>query len=428
MEHRKKQMKECQTYFKERKVFDKVFRGFCKKYESLGHIGGTVVLKNLSQEEKEQLGGFLGKDCFGRQQISVSSRLFEDALAKSRFSVFSLQEILEAYIGSPLMAKKEKKERKEKEKEIFFEKLVQLAENLSVKDWIQKCIEERNSEFKYMEREWSVEPERLWQAVQMVCSAGDNLPYLTKNYELLPVFAARLTKNPHAFDHGTMAHYLLTSYLQFLFPKPSEDGVSDTERLWTLFYQAGILKDDLSNSVLLYGFHGILASEELHSGIEGFLKQKEPLQLTLLSLGSLKKIYSENKNIYMVENPAVFSYLCKKYPEGSFICGNGQQRMSVWVFISKLDGEQNIFYAGDFDPEGVGIAERLKRRFPDRIRLWKYETDLYQKYLSSHEISEQRLKKLDRIELPELQELCDCMREKRAAAYQESMLEEYQVK
>ena len=49
------EMEECQAYFKARPVFEKIFGGFKKKYESLGHMGGTVVLKNLSKEEKEQV-------------------------------------------------------------------------------------------------------------------------------------------------------------------------------------------------------------------------------------------------------------------------------------------------------------------------------------------------------------------------------------
>ena len=423
------QLELCLLYFRQRKVFEKLFRGFRKKYESLGHMGGTVVLKNLSAEEREQLGGFLGKDFYGTKQVSVSSQAFEEALGKSRFSGISLQEILEHYFGMPMLVKKEEKERKEKEKESFFEQAFSLAAHPSVREWLETCRLEKRNEYRYMEREWAKDAEMLFSVLKVVCVAGEKLPYRNGSYELLPVFAAEMTGNPHAFDSGTMAHYLLSCYLEFLFPDAFEEETSHTEKVWTLFLQAGILKDDLSNSVLIYGFRGLLPDGKFHAGLDGFCAQREPVVLTLLSLSGMERLCpSEERSvldIYMVENPAVFSYLCKKYPEESFICGNGQQRMAVWMLLSKIPETYRIFYAGDFDPEGLGIAQRLKNRFSERVCLWKYEVELYQKNLTSHAISEQRLKKLDRIELPELAALCACMREKKVAVYQEAMLEEY---
>ena len=43
---------ECAAYFKERPVYRKVFQKVRTKYESLGYMGGKVILTNLSQEEK----------------------------------------------------------------------------------------------------------------------------------------------------------------------------------------------------------------------------------------------------------------------------------------------------------------------------------------------------------------------------------------
>lgn len=423
------QMESCLFYFRQRKVFEKLFRGFCKKYESLGHIGGTVALKNLSAEECEQLGGFLGKDFLGTKQVSVSGQAFEEALGKSRFSGVSLQEILENYFGMPLLAKKEEKERKEREKESFFDKAFSLAGHPSVREWLETGKLEKRNEYRYMEREWGKDVETLFSVLRVVYQAGEKLPCRSGSYELLPVFAAEITGNPHAFDSGTMAHYLLSCYLEFLFPDAWEEENSHTEKVWALFFRAGILKDDLSNSVLVYGFRGLLPDGKFHVGLDGFCAQREPVFLTLLSLSGMEQLCPGNDesfpDVYMVENPAVFSYLCKKYPKESFICGNGQQRMAVWMLLSRIPEKYRIFYAGDFDPEGLGIAQRLKKRFPERVCLWKYEVELYRKYLTSHVISEQRLKKLDRIDLPELSALCACMREKRVAVYQETMLEEY---
>ena len=62
MKVEEKLMQECLQYFRERPVYEKVFQKMRGKYESLGHIGGKVVLTGLSLQDKSQLGGFLQKD------------------------------------------------------------------------------------------------------------------------------------------------------------------------------------------------------------------------------------------------------------------------------------------------------------------------------------------------------------------------------
>ena len=55
-------LNECVRYLKKSSAFQKLLAGFREKYRSLGHWGGTVVLKELSREERMDLGGFLAKD------------------------------------------------------------------------------------------------------------------------------------------------------------------------------------------------------------------------------------------------------------------------------------------------------------------------------------------------------------------------------
>ena len=51
----------------------------------------------------------------------------------------------------------------------------------------------------------------------------------------------------------------------------------------------------------------------------------------------------------------------------------------------------------------------------------------YEQAVSELELDDVRLKKLDRIDCPGLQEICQCMRECGRAAYQENMLGTYVV-
>ena len=103
-EDKQKLMQECLQYFRERPVYEKLFRKMRGKYESLGHIGGKVVLTGLSLQDKSQLGGFLQKDYAENRSVTISAEAFEICLSKSRFSDISLEELLNAYFGKKLTA------------------------------------------------------------------------------------------------------------------------------------------------------------------------------------------------------------------------------------------------------------------------------------------------------------------------------------
>ena len=99
--------------------------------------------------------------------------------------------------------------------------------------------------------------------------------------------------------------------------------------------------------------------------------------------------------------------------------------LAVLVLMDKLAEHHSFYYAGDFDPEGLLIAQRLKLRYKDRLSLWNYRKDLYEKYHSTVELSSERLKKLENIKAEELQEIKEILKRKKQAAYQETMLEEF---
>lgn len=423
-----KLMDECQKYFGERSVFHKVFTKFWKKYESLNHMGGSITLTNLTAEEKEQLGGFVGKDYYGKNRITLSYKTVENALQKSRFARLDFQAILEEYFQNSLVGKKEQRKQKDQKLKRGFERLLREAKNPSEEQWLLECQKEKNKDYKYLCNMLADNEDVCVSVLGQVFLAGANLPVDEGEYEMLPVFATRITKNPHFFDMGKPAHRMLIAYLSYLFRDQLDVWGNGTSQGWELLYLGGILKDDLSNFVLVYGLHGKRKDGSFHQGMEGFAREKEPIQLTLQSLAGIERIFSDRNQIYMVENPAVFSYLCKKYPAQSFICGNGQLRQAVWVLLGKLEEDVTVYYAGDFDPEGLGIAQRLKNRFPEQIVLWHYDVELYRKYRSERLISSSRIKKLEGIVLPELQDLCKAMREDRVAAYQEAMLEEYWIR
>ena len=422
MKAEEKLMQECLRYFRERPVYEKVFRKMRGKYESLGHIGGKVVLTGLSLQDKSQLGGFLQKDYTENQSVTISAEAFEICLSKSRFSDISLEELLDAYFGKKLTVKKEERRKKQEERDAFFAEVQSGYEDTTGGRWLQNTLKEHTTGYEILQQQYNSAPEILREILKYVFEAVKQLPRMEEK-ELLPVFAAKLTGDPHYFDASTVAERLLFIILSACWQETKDRELSEAERKNQIFYRAGILKDDLSNDTLVYGIRAWKHNGNLHKGIEGFFQEREPVRLTLRTIGTFGGVHAEREKIYLFENPAVFSVFVKKYPDCAAICGNGQPRLATLLLLDFLKENHSFYYHGDFDPEGLLIAQRLKERYGESICLWNYRADWYERYLSDVNLSEVRMKKLEKVYLPELLEVKMQMQKRKRAAYQEAMLD-----
>ena len=197
-EEKQKLMQECLQYFRERPVYEKVFQKMRGKYESLGHIGGKVVLTGLSLQDKSQLGGFLQKDYTENQSVTISAEAFEICLSQSRFSDISLEELLNAYFGKKLTVKKEERRKKREERDAFFTEVQSGYEDTTGGRWLQNTLKEHTTGYEILQQQYNSAPEILREILKYVFEAVKQLPRMEEK-ELLPVFAAKLTGDPHYF-------------------------------------------------------------------------------------------------------------------------------------------------------------------------------------------------------------------------------------
>lgn len=419
-----KLLEECMLYFKARPVYKKLFLKMRDKYAGLGRFGGTVLLTSLSREEKNQLGGFFQKDYTINKTITISADLMERCLASSKFAGLTWELILETYFGEPLQVKREIELAESKRREDYFAEILEQISDESGREWLHRVLAEKKEGYLLIMQLYKENPEELRNVLNYVTAGIAKLKVFQekKQKELLPVFSANITGNPHYFDEGKTGEKLLFHYLKERNFVLKQEGLSKVEYKNRIYYEAGILKDEVSNDALAYGIHGWRMEGGLHKGIEGFFESQEPVKLTLQTIGRLEKICGQSQQVYVVENPAVFSVLIREHPEWTVICGNGQLRLAVLVLMDKFMGDTVFWYAGDFDPEGLLIAQKLKLRYGNRLNLWKYEANLYETYLSEVELSDRRIKKLEQVYIQELQEIKEVMCKKRRAAYQESMI------
>ena len=418
-------LEECMLYFKARPVYKKLFLKMRDKYAGLGRFGGTAMLTSLSGEEKSQLGGFFQRDYTSNKTITISADLMKKCLESSKFAGLTWELILETYFGEPLQVKKEIELAESKRREDYFAEILESISDESGREWLRSILEEKKEGYLLITQLYKESPEELRNILTYVTTGIAKLKVFQdkKQKELLAVFSANVTGNPHYFDDGKIGEKLLFNYLRERNFDLKQEGLSRVEYKNRIYYEAGILKDEVSNDVLAYGIHGWKSDGGLHEGIEGFLENREPVKLTLQTIGRLEKVCGQSRQVYVVENPAVFSVLIREHPERTVICGNGQLRLAVLILMDKFSCGTVFWYAGDFDPEGLLIAQKLKVRYGERLKLWKYEADLYETYLSEVELSDRRMKKLEQVSVQELQEIKEAMYKKRRSAYQESMME-----
>ena len=206
-----------------------------------------------------------------------------------------------------------------------------------------------------------------------VCHCLNHLPIYQNHFELLPVFAQKYTKDPHYFDKS-LTRELLLKGIEYIFHY--QESYRTIEQINQLYYEASLLKDDISNNC--YICH--IKPKEETSGWNGFYEVYEPWNMNLYNLMNIKGYFYQS-SIYIVENPSVFrilvDYIHRHYIDVGLICSNGQINLCTYMLLDKLTQSHcQLYYAGDFDPEGLMIADKLIQRYP-QLQLWHYDIDLF---------------------------------------------------
>lgn len=426
-EHHEENIKKALEYFK-KPGFRRLLEGFRKRYISLGHLGGTVTLCSLKEEEQDALEGFLRMNCHGKKSLTVSVQKMEKSLLETRFSDITFEELLFRYFPKNMVPKKELEELKEKQRKDNFNKMVEGFEDTKAGQWFLRMVEKKESAYGLLCQDEAKNTKWVLEQIPYLLEALNLLPVWKKEKVWLPVFSSYITGNPHYFDEGNrMFRYLLygiCGMCEFDYPK-----IQNAEIKAELLYKAGILKDDISSNVSCIGVQGYLESGELHKGMQGFLEQGEMMHLNLHHLGKLKRVCGIGQKVYVVENPSVFQKLAAETKgKVTVICGNGQLRLAVLVLLDLLiESGCEIWYSGDFDPEGLYIAQKLKERYPENLYLWHYESEDYEKAKSKELISESRLKQLDGLKDSVLQNVGEWMKKEKVAGYQENIWERLKI-
>lgn len=429
-------VEECAQYFKSNQVLKSLLQQMISKYISLGRVGGKAIFNNPTDEEIEILEGLTGKNLHGKESISITTGSLQKIINQSRFQGVELRELFERYEGKVMITKKEFKRQQDQEIQAFFEKYIMKFQDADASKWLNKVYTTKCAPYASIVAKYRRNKVHVEKLIDDVMQALIKLPIYRNCYEYMPVFASYITKNPHYFDKGSEACTLLKHGIEYYcevhgytFVEKNNDDLYKVEHEQEIYYSVGILKDDISNTTTAYGIRGYIKQQE-HEGILGYWKEQASHSLNLWTLSKLDRIECDNDCIYVVENPAVFNWLIQsnahKY---AVLCSNGQPKLATLILLDKITKSrfQIIYYAGDFDPEGLLIADRLKRRYEDKMRFWNMDVEHYLLAKSEEKLDEHRIKKMENIVDTELQRLAERIKYDKVAGYQERIVRYYEV-
>ena len=407
---------EAVRYFRERPVLMATAKRFCQKYRSLGHWGGRICLRNLGTEDRQVLSAFLRRAAV--DSVTLTYTEFLAAWGKTRFAEVPLGEVLGTLYPERLTTRQQEAQGQEQRRQRLLIRLLQLYPAGPAGQWLEALMMHHvrlGSPADYERRE----------LLEPVVRALSMLP---QTYERLPFFANRVCGNPHGLDIDAETGRLFLRALAYL------AGYADTGSLSMvvkneLLYDQHILREDILNFATAYGLRAwTMGGEEIlywrEAAIDG-----APLNVPLREIVRGEKFASCRENagafrVFIVENAGVFSTLLDNLQADELcvplLCLHGQLKTASWALLDRLAASgASLFYSGDFDPEGVLMADKILQRYPG-AQAWHFTEEEYGP--SKVVIPDSRLKKLEQVISPALAPLAGAIRQRREAFYQESLV------
>ncbi len=400
-------MHEYTKYFKSRKAYDRFIHQMYEKYKSLSKFSGTITLRNLSLEESIFLSRLFGKSYEEGSAIPLSISKFIQIMQLSKYSDFDMYTFMEEYLGIPLVTNKEERNTQISTEMHFYEEMIKSDSKGS--QWLKDVIETKKSPYLLLHKKYNKNKNALQKELAFIIHFIDVLP---KKKMLLPMYASMVTKDPHYLDldtsHSNLYFYALAYVSGVDYPTSREEKIH-------LLSENNIEIDTISNYVITYN----LFSDKEY--LNAFSKNKETLLLNIQNIIKTNTFFSPNKKVFIFENPSLLTEILYCEMNVSVIISGGFPNTSVYLLLDKLLSSGNeLYYNGDFDPEGLLIAQKLKEKYQEKIQFIGYTEEDYQSCISKNRLNESRLKKLTKIKEKDLFLMRDLLLKYKCAAYQEN--------
>ncbi|MDE5539727.1 MAG: DUF2399 domain-containing protein, partial [Bacilli bacterium] len=390
-------------YFRVKKGFARFIICLKEKYESLGKFTGTIKLSNITKEEKIDLEKFFGETFEEGTTIKIPLSKFDKVISRSRFTDFDYCTLVTSYLGiKKLHTKKDVIKAKKKSYLSFLEDTLQCFENHDLALFLSEILTNQNAISRIIKRKYHGDSNALSDLLKKIDILISNIP---KYPTSLPLYAS-LTGNPHFLDFNTstsnLFFHILSGLKHELMPITNHDKQ-------TMLESINVYNDTLSNFVITYNLKN---DQELES-----FSKYGPINLNIDNINHLHNVTGINNQIFIFENPSILNYF--KTRDISIIITSGIPNLAFYSLLERIDKNVMLYYNGDFDPEGLLIASKIKELFPN-VELFCYSIEDYNATKASECFNDGRLKKLEHLNSSNLETIKNLLEQNKKAGYQEN--------
>ena len=243
-------MKESLDLINSNKIYKKIFLEVYSKYKKYGKITGSFTLKATTTEERQILFNFDSKALTeGKAKIKCST--VRD-LFNRKLKEYSFEELLVKVVGKELKTNKEVKDEEKEQEEKFYDDILKASDDGVGKQWFIEILDKKKYGYNIIVRKYKSEIRNLKELkrkIILIINSLNKLPYLNNEYENIAVFSAVNTKDSHFFDSDKFTGRLFIKAISFILNK---DDPKDINEINELYYEVGILKDEISNHTTIY--------------------------------------------------------------------------------------------------------------------------------------------------------------------------------
>lgn len=317
-------------------------------------LTGSVALSDPDESQRRAADRLLGRAPRSSGSLSIRLATVDEILRRSGVSPDGLAVAVVALTG-PVVLHAETRNREERAWEEAYAPLGILDAELA--RWAERIRGDG------LVRRLARSPETAGPLVEAAVRALCALPASPPTSRA--TFAARNLSGAHALDEGTPLATLVLSGIRCLTGFPDGSGAQWRREAWA---SAGLLKDDLSSTVLTLNLRGT-------PPLDWMADAGEPAVLTLRSLIGRAPVASvpTTGTVHICENPAVLSAAADALGPACppMVCLQGQPSAAALTLLrDRSTRGARLFYHGDFDWGGVRIAAALARSVP--WQPWRY--------------------------------------------------------
>nr|WP_246422578.1 TIGR02679 family protein [Nocardiopsis mwathae] len=328
---------------------------------------GVIALSTATPDQRAAAQRLLGRPQKPGRSLRVSLDAVDEVLRRSGISPNGLAAAIEALTG-PIQVRADAEEAEARAWEEAFTPLAKAcAPRPELTSWYQEL---RSSGL-------------VRRLLGDAASAAPQLAVLAGVVSSLPAdgiglgtFAARTCGDAHALDDGRPLSTLALGAARALTGTPAGSGAEWRREAWAA---VGLLKDDLSTTVLTIGLPGD-TSTATGRALAALHETGQPSVLTLRQLANdPPHPLPAGTPVHICENPAVVAaaadHLGSNCPP--LVCTQGQPSAAAVTLLRLLaDNGADLRYHGDFDWGGIRIANTLLRRVP--WYPWRFSAADYQ--------------------------------------------------